>query len=83
MIAHGFDGVFLLSDSDQVPFSLHKKVIQQEHRKECLSAIERAFGDCPSTEDDFIVINFFALVLVKRLNRAPFGFCILSYYILA
>ncbi|XP_008782837.1 sterol 3-beta-glucosyltransferase UGT80B1 isoform X2 [Phoenix dactylifera] len=50
-----------ISDSDQVSFSLHKKIIQKEHRKECLSAIERVFGDCPSTEGDFIVINFFAL----------------------
>ncbi|KAG1364206.1 hypothetical protein COCNU_11G010330 [Cocos nucifera] len=51
-----------ISDSDQVSFSLHKKIIQQEHRKECLSAIERVFGDCPSIEGDFIVINFFSLV---------------------
>lgn len=78
----GFDGAFLLSDSDQVSFSLHKKIIQKEHRKECLSAVERLFGDCPSIKGDFIVINFFSLVLVKRIKHALFAFFILPYHIL-
>ncbi|CAL9102025.1 unnamed protein product [Musa textilis] len=47
--------------SEQIPFSMHKKRIQVEHRQQCLSVVERVLGDSPSTKDDFIVINFFAL----------------------
>ncbi|CAL9771745.1 unnamed protein product [Musa acuminata subsp. burmannicoides] len=47
--------------SEQMPFSMHKKRIQAEHRKQCLSVVERVLGDYPSMKDDFIVINFFAL----------------------
>ncbi|XP_039825995.1 sterol 3-beta-glucosyltransferase UGT80B1-like isoform X2 [Panicum virgatum] len=43
-------------------FSSRKMVIQVEHRKECLSSLEEVFGDDPSINGDFIVINFFALV---------------------
>lgn len=45
-----------------MPFSVHKKRIQAEHRQQCLSVVERVLGDYPSMKDDFIVINFFALV---------------------
>ncbi|KAK4846341.1 hypothetical protein QYF36_016114 [Acer negundo] len=38
-----------------------KTEITNEHRKECYSAAERVFGNGPSMEGDFIVINFFAL----------------------
>ncbi|KAK3185010.1 hypothetical protein Dsin_032296 [Dipteronia sinensis] len=38
-----------------------KREITNEHRKECYSAAERVFGNGPSVEGDFIVINFFAL----------------------
>ncbi|KAJ0988050.1 hypothetical protein J5N97_006406 [Dioscorea zingiberensis] len=48
-------------DSESLSFSMRKKIIQAEHRDECLSAIERVFGDDPSVEGDFIVINLFAL----------------------
>ena len=43
-------------------FSSRKMVIQVEHSKECLSSLEEVFGDDPSINGDFIVINFFALV---------------------
>ncbi|XP_057494481.1 sterol 3-beta-glucosyltransferase UGT80A2 isoform X2 [Actinidia eriantha] len=42
-------------------FDLQKKRITREHRQECISNVERIFGDGPSLEGDFIVINFFAL----------------------
>ncbi|KAK9110555.1 hypothetical protein Sjap_018615 [Stephania japonica] len=42
-------------------FALQKKAITREHRLECLKAVEMIFGDGPSLQDDFIVINFFAL----------------------
>ncbi|KAL5212090.1 hypothetical protein ABZP36_022937 [Zizania latifolia] len=42
-------------------FSQTKKIIQIEHRKECLSAVEDVFGNDTSIRSDFIVINFFAL----------------------
>uniref|UniRef100_A0A0D9VDM6 Erythromycin biosynthesis protein CIII-like C-terminal domain-containing protein n=1 Tax=Leersia perrieri TaxID=77586 RepID=A0A0D9VDM6_9ORYZ len=41
--------------------SHRKKMIQVEHRKECLAAVEDVFGNYTSTDGDFIVINFFAL----------------------
>ncbi|CAA7397218.1 unnamed protein product [Spirodela intermedia] len=48
-------------DSGELPFSMQKKAIRVGHRKECLSAVEGIFGDGPSLEGDFILINFFAL----------------------
>ncbi|KAK1306781.1 hypothetical protein QJS10_CPA10g00556 [Acorus calamus] len=42
-------------------FNLHKKAIQEKHRQECLSAVERVLEDSMSTGKDFILINFFAL----------------------
>ncbi|XP_052192962.1 sterol 3-beta-glucosyltransferase UGT80B1 isoform X2 [Diospyros lotus] len=42
-------------------FSLQKKRITGEHRQECVLYAEQLFGDCPSLENDFIVMNFFAL----------------------
>ncbi|KAG8070326.1 hypothetical protein GUJ93_ZPchr0006g43981 [Zizania palustris] len=42
-------------------FSRTKKIIQMEHRKECLSAVEDVFGNGTGIHSDFIVINFFAL----------------------
>ncbi|XXG47415.1 hypothetical protein AAC387_Pa02g2074 [Persea americana] len=42
-------------------FSLQKKLIERHHREECLSSLEKVFGDGPCMEGDFIVINFFAL----------------------
>ncbi|XP_015688509.2 sterol 3-beta-glucosyltransferase UGT80B1 [Oryza brachyantha] len=41
--------------------SQREKMIQKEHRKECLSAVEDVFGNDMSIHGDFIVINFFAL----------------------
>ncbi|KAL5789862.1 hypothetical protein ACOSQ2_004750 [Xanthoceras sorbifolium] len=49
------------SDSLASKFQQRKREITNEHRKECYSAVERVFGNGPSMEDDFIVINFFAL----------------------
>ncbi|KAJ4964839.1 hypothetical protein NE237_016688 [Protea cynaroides] len=49
------------SGSVDFPFSLQKKRITVKHRQECLSAVEKIFGDGPNMEDDVIVINFFAL----------------------
>lgn len=46
-------------------FSSRKKIIQVEHRKECLSHVEDVFGDDPCVNGDLIVINFFALVSIK------------------
>lgn len=51
----------VLDDSESLSFSTRKRVIRDEHRKECLLAMERVFGDGPSLEGDFIVINLFAL----------------------
>ncbi|XP_044489741.1 sterol 3-beta-glucosyltransferase UGT80B1 isoform X3 [Mangifera indica] len=45
----------------ELMFRLKKRKINAEHRKECYSAVERIFGNGPSLEGDFIVINFFAL----------------------
>ncbi|KAF8769719.1 hypothetical protein HU200_006328 [Digitaria exilis] len=49
------------SNHEDESFSSQKKIIQTEHRKECLSCVEAVFGDDPSIKGDFIVINFFAL----------------------
>uniref|UniRef100_A0A0E0JX80 Glycosyltransferase family 28 N-terminal domain-containing protein n=1 Tax=Oryza punctata TaxID=4537 RepID=A0A0E0JX80_ORYPU len=49
------------SNVEHDSFSQRKKIIQVEHRKECLSAVEDVFGNDMSTHGDFIVINFFAL----------------------
>ncbi|GAB2278681.1 hypothetical protein Dimus_013356, partial [Dionaea muscipula] len=37
-------------------------MITREHKQECFSVMEKIFGDGPSMEGDFIVINFFALL---------------------
>ncbi|XP_078438933.1 UDP-Glycosyltransferase superfamily protein isoform X2 [Wolffia australiana] len=42
-------------------FFMRKENIKEEHRKQCLFAVERIFGDCPPVAGDFILINFFAL----------------------
>uniref|UniRef100_A0A803MIH7 Erythromycin biosynthesis protein CIII-like C-terminal domain-containing protein n=1 Tax=Chenopodium quinoa TaxID=63459 RepID=A0A803MIH7_CHEQI len=42
-------------------FSIHKRTVTWEHRQECLSIMERIFGDGPSLDGDFVLINFFAL----------------------
>ncbi|XP_062077266.1 uncharacterized protein LOC133782092 isoform X4 [Humulus lupulus] len=41
--------------------SLQKKMLIRDHRRECYSVVEKTFGQRPRLEDDFIVINFFAL----------------------
>ncbi|KAK3156339.1 hypothetical protein QOZ80_2AG0105910 [Eleusine coracana subsp. coracana] len=51
----------LQANDDHESFKLRKKVIQSQHRKECLSSVEEIFGNEPSIDGDFIVINFFAL----------------------
>ena len=51
------------SGSPEVSFSLQKREITREQRKECVSIVERIFEDGLSIEGDVIVINFFALVL--------------------
>jgi hypothetical protein len=50
------------SNHEDESFSSRKMIIQMEHRKECLSSVEAVFGDDPSINGDFVVINFFALV---------------------
>ncbi|KAL2897541.1 Sterol 3-beta-glucosyltransferase [Bienertia sinuspersici] len=42
-------------------FSMQKRMITKEHKRECLSIMERVFGDGPSLVGDFLLINFFAL----------------------
>ncbi|KAI4299017.1 hypothetical protein L6164_032513 [Bauhinia variegata] len=42
-------------------FSMQKTMVTRDHRRECYSIVEQIFGDGPSLEGDFIVINFFAL----------------------
>ncbi|KAL5564025.1 hypothetical protein UlMin_033772 [Ulmus minor] len=42
-------------------FSTQKEMLTKNHRRECYSVIEKIFGQGPTMEDDFIVINFFAL----------------------
>ncbi|GAV67383.1 hypothetical protein CFOL_v3_10889, partial [Cephalotus follicularis] len=42
-------------------FSLQKRIVTREHRRECYAAVESIFGNGPCMEGDFIVINFFAL----------------------
>ncbi|CAN6246702.1 unnamed protein product [Urochloa humidicola] len=49
------------SNDERESFSLRKKAIQMEHRKECLSSVEEVFGNDASISGDFIAINFFAL----------------------
>ncbi|XP_025798903.1 sterol 3-beta-glucosyltransferase UGT80B1 isoform X4 [Panicum hallii] len=49
------------SNHEDESFSSRKMIIQMEHRKECLSSVEAVFGDDPSINGDFVVINFFAL----------------------
>ncbi|KAL6888884.1 hypothetical protein ACP4OV_009910 [Aristida adscensionis] len=49
------------SNHEHESFSLRKRIIQMEHRKECLSSVEEVFGNDPSIDGDCIVINFFAL----------------------
>jgi hypothetical protein len=54
-------GDSIQSNHEHESFSMRKKAIQMEHRKECLSSVEEVFGNDPSISGDFIVINFFAL----------------------
>jgi len=49
------------SNHEHESFSMRKRSIQMEQRKECLSSVEEVFGNDPSISGDFIVINFFAL----------------------
>ncbi|AQK70618.1 UDP-Glycosyltransferase superfamily protein [Zea mays] len=57
------------SNHERESFSMRKKAIQAEHRKECLSFVEEVFGNDPSISGDFIVINFFALLSALRGNH--------------
>ncbi|KAL6517694.1 hypothetical protein OROMI_033395 [Orobanche minor] len=45
----------------EASFSLQKKEITKKHRHECLSVIERIYGESPIMDGDLIIINFFAL----------------------
>ncbi|KAJ4717015.1 Sterol 3-beta-glucosyltransferase [Melia azedarach] len=45
----------------ELTFQQKKRELTREHRKECFFSVERIFGDGPTMEGDFIVINFFAL----------------------
>ncbi|PIN12889.1 Sterol 3-beta-glucosyltransferase [Handroanthus impetiginosus] len=47
--------------STEVSFSLQKKEMTRKHRQECLSVIERIYGEGPVLDGDLIIINFFAL----------------------
>jgi hypothetical protein len=49
---------------EQDDFSSRKRMIEAEHRRECLAAMERIFGNDIS-KGDFIAINFFALVFTN------------------
>ncbi|KAL6630050.1 hypothetical protein ACP70R_029815 [Stipagrostis hirtigluma subsp. patula] len=68
------------SNHEHESFLLRKKIIQMEHRKECLSSVEEVFGNDPSVDGDCIVINFFALegwhlaelFQVKCITAAPY-----------
>lgn len=42
-------------------FCSQKHMVTREHRRECLTIMERIFGDEPSMQGDFVLINFFAL----------------------
>jgi len=61
-------GAFHVLDSELQSFSMCKKRIQTQHRQECLSAVERVFGDGSGVTGDFIAINFFALVFFFFLS---------------
>jgi hypothetical protein len=56
---------FVLSGSGllELSFSLQKRMVTKEHRRECYSLVQGIFGCGQSLDGDFIVINFFALVL--------------------
>ncbi|KAF3975516.1 hypothetical protein CMV_001229 [Castanea mollissima] len=45
----------------ELSFSLQKRMVTKEHRRECYSLVQRIFGCGQSLDGDFIVINFFAL----------------------
>ncbi|KAL8151831.1 hypothetical protein V2J09_021639 [Rumex salicifolius] len=47
--------------SQDSSFTMQKKMMTREHRRECLSIMDKIFGDGPSSKSDFVVINFFAL----------------------
>ncbi|KAG9456864.1 hypothetical protein H6P81_001372 [Aristolochia fimbriata] len=47
--------------SGMVESSSREKFIGKEHRRKCLSAMQKVFGDGSTVEGDFVVINFFAL----------------------
>lgn len=57
-----FLGDSIESNHEHESFSMRKKAIQMEHRKECVSSMEEVFGNDPNFSGDFILINFFALV---------------------
>uniref|UniRef100_A0A7N0RFV6 Erythromycin biosynthesis protein CIII-like C-terminal domain-containing protein n=1 Tax=Kalanchoe fedtschenkoi TaxID=63787 RepID=A0A7N0RFV6_KALFE len=42
-------------------FARKKKMIAKEHRQECVTVMEKIYGDGLSLKGDFVVINFFAL----------------------
>ena len=62
MMQLSFLGNSARSNGEHDSFSRRKETIQMEHRKECLASVEEVFGSDPSIHNDFIVINFFALV---------------------
>ncbi|KAH9685913.1 glycosyltransferase [Citrus sinensis] len=64
------------SGSLELTFEQKKRESTREHRKECYSAAIKIFGDGPSLEGNFIVINFFALVF----HTEDISQCILSHY---
>ncbi|KAF5206398.1 hypothetical protein FRX31_004015, partial [Thalictrum thalictroides] len=54
-------GILFSLESAGTSFSTQKKIITKGHRKECVDVMDRIFGDGPSVEADFVVINLFAL----------------------
>lgn len=46
---------------EQFSFLEEKKRLTKHHRQECVVIFEKIFGDVPSMEGDFVIINFFAL----------------------
>ncbi|KAJ8430209.1 hypothetical protein Cgig2_006717 [Carnegiea gigantea] len=48
-------------DSLSHSFSVQKRMVAKNHRKECLCIMERIFGDSATIKGDFVLVNFFAL----------------------
>ncbi|KAM0902765.1 hypothetical protein ACQ4PT_019057 [Festuca glaucescens] len=61
LAAKKLENISFRSDAEHESFSRWKETIQMEHRVDCLACVEEVFGNNPSSDSEFIVINFFAL----------------------